>query len=92
MSIPFILLLVVVILILLTAQFKVSPFIALILVSIFAGFLLHMPLGTIAKSLQKGIGDMLGSILIILSAGAMIGKLVAESGAAKVIADKIMQI
>lgn len=92
MSIPFILLLVVVILILLTAQFKVSPFIALILVSIFAGFLLHMPLGAIAKSLQKGIGDMLGSILIILSAGAMIGKLVAESGAAKVIADKIMQI
>jgi Gnt-I system high-affinity gluconate transporter len=42
--------------------------------------------------LQKGIGDMLGSILIILSAGAMIGKLVAESGAAKVIADKIMHL
>jgi len=92
MSLLLILLLVVGVLILLTAQFKVSPFIALILVSILAGFLLGMPLTVIAKSLQKGIGDMLGSILIILSAGAMIGKLVAESGAAKVIADKIMAI
>jgi Gnt-I system high-affinity gluconate transporter len=53
---------------------------------------LGMPLQSIAKSLQKGIGDMLGSILVILSAGAMIGKLVAESGAAKVIADKIMKL
>lgn len=92
MPLVLILLIVVGILILLTAQFKISPFIGLILVSILAGFLLNMPLAGIVKSLQKGIGDMLGSILIILSAGAMIGKLVAESGAAKVIADTIMQV
>lgn len=35
---------------------------------------------------------MLGGILITLTAGAMIGKLVAESGAATVIADKIIAI
>ncbi len=87
-----VLLIVVGLLIILTTTFKVSPFIALILVSIIAGFLLGMPLPGIAKSLQKGIGDMLGSILVVLSAGAMIGKLVAESGAAKVIADKIMHV
>lgn len=92
MSLLPVLLIVVGLLIILTTTFKVSPFIALILVSILAGFLLGMPLPGIAKSLQKGIGDMLGSILVILSAGAMIGKLVAESGAAKVIADKIMNV
>lgn len=92
MSLLLVLLLVVGLLIILTTTLKISPFIALILVSILAGFLLGMPLAGIAKSLQKGIGDMLGSILVILSAGAMIGKLVAESGAAKVIADKIMKV
>jgi Gnt-I system high-affinity gluconate transporter len=84
------LLIVIGILILLTAKFKISPFISLILVAILAGALLGMPLQAIIKSVQKGIGDMLGSILIILSAGAMLGKLVAESGAATVIADRIM--
>lgn len=92
MSLLLVLLVVIVVLILLTTTLKISPFIALILVSILAGFLLGMPLAGIAKSLQKGIGDMLGSILVILSAGAMIGKLVAESGAAKVIAGKIMAV
>ena len=92
MPLPLILLIVIVVLIFLTTTFKVSPFIALILVSIMAGMLLGIPLTGIAKSIQKGIGDMLGSILVVLSAGAMIGKLVAESGAAKVIADKIMKV
>lgn len=92
MPLPLILLIVIVVLVLLTTLFKVSPFIALILVSLLAGILLGIPVMGIVKSIQKGIGDMLGSILIVLSAGAMIGKLVAESGAAKVIADKIMRI
>lgn len=92
MPLPLILLIVIVVLIVLTTTFKVSPFIALVLVSILAGLMLGIPLTGIAKSIQKGIGDMLGSILVVLSAGAMIGKLVAESGAAKVIADKIMAV
>jgi Gnt-I system high-affinity gluconate transporter len=90
MSLLTTLLIVIGILILLTAKFKISPFISLLLVAILAGVLLGMPLQAIVKSVQKGIGEMLGSILIILSAGAMLGKLVAESGAATVIADKIM--
>lgn len=85
-------LIIIVLLIVLTTVFKVSPFISFIIISILAGFLLNMPLLQIVQSLQKGTGDMLGSIIITLAAGAMIGKLVAESGGAKVIADKIMSI
>lgn len=92
MPLLLILLVAIVALVLLTAIFKVSPFIALIVVSIMTGMLLGIPLSGIASAIQKGIGDMLGSILVVLSAGAMIGKLVAESGAAKVIAEKIMHL
>jgi len=92
MPLVLILLIVVGVLILLTTRLKVSPFIALILAAFLAGFLLGIPPAAIAKSVKNGIGDMLGSILVILAAGAMIGKLVADSGAAKVIADKIMQL
>jgi len=92
MSLLFILLVIIGALILLTAVLKISPFIAFIIVTILAGILLGMPLQSIVQSFQKGIGDMLGTILITLTAGAMIGKLVAESGAATVIADKVIHI
>lgn len=92
MTLLFIIIGIITALIFLTAVLKVSPFISFLVVSILAGILLGMPIQTIAQSFQKGIGDMLGSILVTLAAGAMIGKLVAESGAASVIADKIMGI
>lgn len=92
MSLLFILIAVIGMLIFLTAILKISPFISFVLVTIFAGILLEMPLNNIVQSFQKGIGDMLGTILITLTAGAMIGKLVAESGAATVIADKIIDV
>jgi Gnt-I system high-affinity gluconate transporter len=79
-------------LIFLTTVLKISPFVSFILVSIVAGVLLGMPIDRIVGSFQKGIGDMLGGILVTLAAGAMIGKLVADSGAATVIAEKVMLI
>jgi len=38
------------------------------------------------RSVTKGVGDTLGSLVIVIVLGAMLGKLVAESGAAKQIA------
>ncbi|MDP9230388.1 MAG: GntP family permease [Bacteroidota bacterium] len=65
---------------------KVNPFLAFLIVSITAALLLGMPLISIGKSVNKGIGDTLGSILIVIVLGGMLGKLVAESGAAQRIA------
>jgi len=73
-------------LVLLITWAKVNPFLAFLIVSIAAGLLLGMPLATIGKSVNKGIGDTLGSILIVIVLGGMLGKLVAESGAAQKIA------
>lgn len=92
MQIFLVLLLVIIGLTVLTSVCKVSPFVSFLVISICAGLLLGMPLMAIVKSLQKGVGDMLGSIIITLASGAMIGKLVANSGAATVIAEKIITI
>ena len=78
------------ILVLLITWAKLNAFLALLLVSILAGLLLGIPLGRITQSLQKGIGDTLGSLVIIIGLGAMLGKLVAESGAAQKIASVMM--
>ena len=79
-------------LILLVAVLKLNPFLAFIVVSISGGLALGISPENISKAIQKGIGDMMGSILIVICVGAMIGKLVAESGAAQVISEKMMQL
>ncbi|RYY19707.1 MAG: gluconate transporter [Chitinophagaceae bacterium] len=71
---------------------KINAFLAFLLVSIVTGLLLGIPLRTITGSVQKGIGDTLGSLVIVISLGAMLGKLVAESGAAQQIASTMMRI
>lgn len=69
-------------LILLITWCKLNEFLAFLLVAILAAVLFGMPMSRIVTSVQKGIGDTLGSLVIILSLGAMLGKLVAQSGAA----------
>ncbi len=79
-------------LVLLITWGKINPFLAFLITSIVAGIFMGVPLANIGKSLQKGIGDMLGSLVIVISLGAMLGKIVAESGAAQKIASVMMSI
>ncbi len=46
----------------------------------------------IMQAIQKGIGDIMGSLLIILCMGAMLGKLIADSGAANKISSALIDI
>jgi len=62
------------------------------MVSIVAGISLGMELDTIIVSIRKGIGGLLGSLLIIIASGVMLGKLVAESGAAQQITTGMMKL
>ena len=78
-------------LVLLITWAKFNPFLAFLIVSIVAGLLLGIPLNTITKSVEKGIGATLGALIIIISLGAMLGKLVAESGAAQRISQSLMK-
>lgn len=76
----------IVLLILLVSWAKLNPFLAFLIVSITAGLCLGIPLAKITGSVQKGLGDTLGSLAVIICLGAMLGKLVATSGAAQKIA------
>lgn len=78
-------------LILLISWGKIYPFLAFLVVSIAAGLSLGIPFNKIMGSVQKGVGDTLGSLVIIIVLGAMLGKLVADSGAAQKIASVMMK-
>ncbi len=77
-------------LVLLISWVKLDPFLSFLVVSLLAGLLLGIPFDKIVGSVQKGLGDTLGSLAIIIALGAMLGKLVAESGAAQKIASVMM--
>src|SRR5215831_5386679 len=81
----------IIILVLLITWLKLNAFLALLIVSIIAGIWLGIPLATLTTSVQKGIGDTLGQLVIIIGLGAMLGKLVAESGAAQKITAVLMK-
>jgi Gnt-I system high-affinity gluconate transporter len=77
-------------LVILVAWAKVHPLLAFVLVSAGAAVALGMPLATVPAALRKGMGDMLGSLLLVIVTGAMLGKLVVESGAAQRIATTLV--
>jgi Gnt-I system high-affinity gluconate transporter len=79
-------------LIILISVFKVNAFLAFLIISILAGGLLGIEVKQITQSVQKGIGDMLGSLVIVIVCGAMLGKLVADSGAAQQIASYMVRL
>jgi Gnt-I system high-affinity gluconate transporter len=67
----------------LIAKFKLNAFIAFIIVCVFVGVFQGMELDLIVEAIQIGMGNTLGFLVMILGLGAMLGKLVSDSGAAQ---------
>jgi gluconate transporter len=80
---PFLIVLVGILLLLLLIHFKLNAVIALMIAAIVTGLLLGMPVPKLLLSINNGIGSTLGGLIMVLSLGAMLGKLVEESGAAQ---------
>ena len=57
----------------LIARFKLDAFISFIIVCIFVGLFQGMQLQSIVESIQKGIGDTLGFLVLILGFAALVG-------------------
>lgn len=76
---------------LLIAKFKLNAFISFIIVSLLVGVAEGMDILTVVDSIQTGLGKTLGSLVMILGLGAMLGKLVADSGAAQRITTKLIE-
>lgn len=78
----------VVLLVTLATWAKVNAFIALLAGALLVGAGAGQPLLTVAKSFQDGLGATLGNIAAVICLGAMLGRLLAESGGAVVLATK----
>ncbi len=79
-------------LVVLVAFVKLDTFISFILISICLGLACGMEIPAIGKSIQTGIGGTLGDLILIIGFGSMLGKLVAESGAAQRITDALIEV
>ena len=74
----------------LIAKFKLNAFISFIIVCVFVGVFQGMELDRIVEAIQIGMGNTLGFLVMILGLGAMLGKLVSDSGAAQRITSKLV--
>jgi GntP family gluconate:H+ symporter len=77
-------------LIVLIARVKVHPFIALVAVSLAMGIAAGMPPADALQAFQDGVGSVLGFIAVVVGLGTMLGKMMAESGAAARIATTLI--
>ena len=79
-------------LVVLIARYKLHPFIALVSVSLVMGIAAGMAPAAAVKAFQDGVGNVLGFIAIVVGLGTMLGKMMAESGAATRIATTLITL
>ena len=70
----------------LIVRVKLNSFISLLIVAGVVGYAEGLPVTQIIPVIQKGLGGTLGGLAIVVSFGAILGKLMAESGGAQRIA------
>lgn len=78
------------VLIVLIARVRLNPFVTLMLVSLGLGLFSEMPAGAVVQSFEAGVGGTLGHIAVVVGLGTMLGKMMAESGAAEQIATTVI--
>ena len=73
----------------LTAR-KLSPFLSLLIVAIPMGLLLGMSPQNLLKTIDAGVGSTLAGLALVICLGAILGKVLEESGAAEKIANTLI--
>lgn len=70
---------------------KVSPFLSLLIVAVGAGLCLGLSPAQLLKSIETGAGSTMGGVALIICLGAVLGKILEESGAAEKIATVLIR-
>jgi gluconate transporter len=81
----------IILLLVLISGVKLNAFIALIIAAFFVGITKGMLFPDIIKSIQEGIGSTLGSLILILALGVILGNLLSDSGAAQRISSVLIR-
>ena len=75
---------------LIVTRIRLHPLIALLVVSLAVGIAAGMDISSIAGATVAGAGHTLGVVGIVIALGAMLGKILADSGVTEAIADSIL--
>jgi GntP family gluconate:H+ symporter len=70
---------------------KLHPFLALLSVSILVALVAGIPPGKLAGTIEDGMGKTLGHIALIIPLGAMIGRMIEQSGGAAAFAARLIE-
>lgn len=76
----------IVLLFVLIIGFRFNSFLSLIIVSLSVGLAQGLPLTQVFTSIENGVGGTLGHLALVISFGAMLGRLMSDSGGAQRIA------
>ncbi|MEV2251714.1 gluconate:H+ symporter [Streptomyces sp. NPDC050147] len=80
----------VLILLFLMTRLKLNGFAALLLVAVGVALVQGIPVATIPDVLSEGIGGQIGDTMLVIGLGAMVGRVMGDSGAAQRIANKML--
>lgn len=78
------------VIVVLITKVKLHPFLSLVLGSLVLGLAAGMPVDKLIKSFSNGVGSTVASVGILIALGAMLGKLLADSGGADQIVDTVL--
>ncbi|WP_326568527.1 gluconate:H+ symporter [Amycolatopsis rhabdoformis] len=78
------------VIVLLISNLKLHPLLALTIGSGVLGIVAGMPVDKLLKSFESGVGSTVASVGLLIAFGAMLGKLLADSGGADRIVDTIL--
>ncbi|VTU39120.1 GntT/GntP/DsdX family permease [Variovorax sp. PBL-E5] len=79
------------ILVLLIVWLKVHAFLALTIGALFVGVGSGIPLEKVTASYENGVGGVLGYVGVLIALGAMLGKLLADSGGADKLVETLLR-
>ncbi|ALS79539.1 gluconate transporter [Planococcus kocurii] len=88
----FVIALSVILVVLLTAVFKVHPFLSLLIGAFFMGIASGMPLADVVLNVNEGFGGLMTNIGIVIVAGTIIGVILEKSGAAYRMAEVVLRL
>ncbi len=77
-------------LLILVIRYKLHAFIALVGVSLMLGLAAGLPPGRVIDEISKGIGNILADVALLLAFGALLGRMLEVSGAAELIARRMI--
>ncbi|MEQ0563661.1 gluconate:H+ symporter [Amycolatopsis sp. NEAU-NG30] len=78
------------VIVVLITKVKLHPFLSLVLGSLALGLIAGMPVDKLLSTFTKGVGSTVASVGILIALGAMLGKLLADSGGADQIVDTVL--